>query len=297
MINAGTQLESFFARRPRVCRGLLIAVASIGVMLGEPALAITELAADVQIQLTDGMQAFDGQIEVSQVATASAVLDTASGSASASQGVIRAIASHTWLAGGEFEPYAIAAGRYFDTLTFSSSAPNGTQGFVRVRFQATGTLAATGTAQAAWTLQFLNPAGASWGGACGSNGSPCSSPSGDPLGGVLEYVTPIIWGQPTPWQVLFGADVNRIGVGGGSATVDLSSTLRHMGIIEALDQNMNPVTGLSVSSESGVDWTVEVSDPVAVPVAGLLGGLVLSGALTALSVAAVRQRSARRIDD
>jgi hypothetical protein len=104
--------------------------------------------------------------------------------------------------------------------------------------------------------------------------------TGDPVTGLVGVSVPVVFSLPIPLDVKLTVDAQAIASSDVFATAsgDFGHTLAWGGISEVRDAQQNVVTGYSVTSGSGVDWSQSVPEPGY----GALTGIAL------MSVAAMR---------
>jgi hypothetical protein len=113
--------------------------------------------------------------------------------------------------------------------------------------------------------------------------------SGDPVTGLVGVSVPVQFSLPIPLHVKLIVSAQAIASSDSFATAsgEFGHTLEWGGISEVRDAQQNLVTGYSVTSNSGVDW----SKPVPEPGCGALNGVAVVS-LAALRAATRRPRSA-----
>jgi hypothetical protein len=257
----------------------VFAMASAGARTGNSISAVGPnnfgvLAASGQIVTNTGLTP-----QTANASYATTTNNTASSFASATPGIIR-ISSQ--FSNGDAVPAitteAYADAGWFDTLTISNAALDGTPGQVTFTFHAEGTLFGgfpNGSARINYAVAtktsapelFVNVSG-------GADTTPGSTYSETVLQNHSVTID-FVWGAS--FEVLFRA-VDRVGLrsvfgglpAGSTSSVDFSSTFYYAGL-QSVMADGSPISTYSFTSASGFDYTQAQTPPASVPEPATVG--------------------------
>lgn len=202
--------------------------------------------------------------------------------------------------GFDFDSGTNGEAGFADIFTINAPGLAGTTGTLRVRLDISGSVTSSASGE---DDQFASISNADWllnlslgtqeggfqqrYGGCGMTAGQTADCvlQGSPFGiWTTEEIT-FTYGTPMELSLALFATTGGRSVEGGSysASTNLSSTVRWLGLEDVLDANGVPVPAFSVSSDSGTDWALPVPEPAIV-------GLIALG-LTGLGFA--RSRRAR----
>lgn len=142
-----------------------------------------------------------------------------------------------------------------DLLTVTApGVPNGTGGTIVLRVDIDGSVASSGSGESCALVDLH-----------GAQISNCSFFDRDPQGAGFGRFdsAPIAFAFGTPFEVSFGASADAGGFARapGFARTDLSNTVTYAGVGQLLDAAEQPVANYSITSASGLDYTVPVPEP------------------------------------